>query len=67
MPWCDECDELVEEEDLTEDDACPRCGTVLLEPAHRHVPWYFKVMLVASVVYLGYRGYQGISWIAQHV
>jgi hypothetical protein len=24
-------------------------------------------MLVASVIYLGYRGYQGITWIAGHV
>jgi hypothetical protein len=24
-------------------------------------------MLVASVIYLGYRGYQGVTWIAAHV
>jgi hypothetical protein len=24
-------------------------------------------MLVASVIYLGYRGYQGVTWIAGHV
>jgi uncharacterized paraquat-inducible protein A len=66
VPWCDECDEPVEEEDLTEDGKCPRCGT-LLEEEHRHVPWYFKFMLVASVVYLGYRAYQGVTWVAHHV
>jgi hypothetical protein len=24
-------------------------------------------MLLASVIYLGYRGYQGVTWIAGHV
>jgi hypothetical protein len=24
-------------------------------------------MLAASVIYLGYRGYQGVTWIAGHV
>jgi hypothetical protein len=24
-------------------------------------------MLIASVIYLGYRGYQGVTWIAGHV
>jgi hypothetical protein len=33
-------------------------------PAH---PWYFKAMIVATIVYLGYRGYQGVTWIAAHV
>ena len=31
------------------------------------IPWYFKFMLVATVIYLGYRGYQGVTWIAAHV
>jgi uncharacterized paraquat-inducible protein A len=67
MPWCDECDELVETEDLTEDGECPTCGTVLVEEVRKPVPWYFKAMLVASVIYLGYRAYQGITWVAHHV
>ena len=53
MPWCEECDHLVEDDDLTEEGACPACGTVLAEQEHRPVPWYFKFMLVASVIYLG--------------
>jgi hypothetical protein len=31
------------------------------------VPWYFKAFLVASVIYLGYRGYQGVTWVIGHV
>jgi uncharacterized paraquat-inducible protein A len=67
MAWCDHCDRLVEDDDLDEDGACPSCGTVLTEPVRRHIPWTFKTMLVAFVVYLGWRGYQGITWIIHHV
>jgi DNA-directed RNA polymerase subunit RPC12/RpoP len=66
MPWCDECDELVEDEDVSEHGECPRCGSVLVEE-RRPVPWYFKAMIAASVVYLGYRAYQGITWVLHHV
>jgi hypothetical protein len=52
---------------LNEEGACPSCGTVLTEPVRRHIPWTFKTMLVAFVVYLGWRGYQGITWIIHHV
>ena len=67
MPWCEECDQLVEDEDLTEDGSCPECGTELVEPERRRIPWTFKTMIFASVVYLGYRAYQGITWVAHHV
>ena len=36
-------------------------------PSTRRIPWTFKTMLVAFVIYLGYRGYQGITWIIHHV
>lgn len=67
MAWCDECDRLVEDEELSEDGSCPQCGTVLSETEHRRIPWTFKTMLVAFVIYLGYRCYQGITWIVHHV
>ncbi len=65
MPWCESCDRRVETDELTSDGLCPDCGGQPLE--HRKSPWYFKFMLVASVIYLGYRGYQGVTWIAAHV
>ena len=34
---------------------------------HRKSPWYFKFMLVASVIYLGYRAFQGVTWVVHHV
>jgi uncharacterized paraquat-inducible protein A len=67
VPWCEECDQLVEDEDLTDDGACPACGNELAEGERRPIPWYFKFMVVASVIYLGYRTYQGITWVVHHV
>lgn len=67
MPWCEECDRLVEDDELTEDGECPACATQLVDVPRRPVPWYFKMMLVASVVYLGYRAFQGVTWVVHHV
>jgi uncharacterized paraquat-inducible protein A len=66
VPWCEECDRLVEDHELDEDGACPDCGTDLSTHERRAVPWYFKAMIAASVVYLGWRAYQGISWVVHH-
>ena len=44
---------------------CPRCGYE--QPLHRRAPWGFKLFLVATVIYLGYRAYQGIGWLVHHV
>jgi hypothetical protein len=29
-------------------------------------PWHFKVLVVGTVGYLGYRLYQGIGWLIHH-
>jgi hypothetical protein len=67
VPWCEECGQLVEDLDLQGDGSCPACGTVLTEPTRGPVPWYFKTMIAASIVYLAYRAYQGIDWISHHL
>ena len=64
--WCEQCQRSVEEDGLTEEGACPTCGTVLRHE-RRPVPWHFKLMIVATVVYLGYRAYQGVGWLVHHV
>lgn len=69
--WCEECHRLIESDELDTGGACPRCGNELL-PAEggirrRHVPWTFKALLIATVIYLGWRAYQGIDWIAHHL
>jgi len=64
VPWCDTCDEMVGDDDL-DDGLCPTCGANLEE--RKPVPWYFKAMIVVTVVYLGYRIYQGVGWLAHHL
>lgn len=52
---------------------CPACGTALGQGGHEpdeevrpKAPWHFKVLVVGSVGYLGYRLYQGIGWLIHH-
>jgi hypothetical protein len=37
------------------------------EEAPRRAPWHFKILAVGTVIYLGYRTYQGIGWLVHHV
>jgi hypothetical protein len=30
-------------------------------------PWHFKVLIAVTAVYLSYRLYQGIYWVANHL
>ncbi len=30
-------------------------------------PWHFKVLVGALVIYLGFRGVQGVEWLARHL
>lgn len=29
-------------------------------------PWHFKLLLLALVLYLGWRAFQGIEWLIRH-
>ena len=78
MPWCDDCAKFWNPPSLREG-ACPTCGAPLEAPppagpaevatqeARPRAPWHFKMLLVATVVYLGYRLYQGVFWLAHHL
>jgi hypothetical protein len=56
-----------------EPERCPACGSHVEpdrdgeeeEPPVKS-PWHFKVLVVGTVVYLGYRLYQGIGWLIHH-
>jgi leucyl-tRNA synthetase len=65
VPWCEECDQRLEDDQVDEEGTCPNCGSETVE--HRATPWYFKFMLVASVIYLGWRAFQGVTWVVHHV
>ena len=75
MPWCDDCERFSNPNSLAEDGGCPGCGTVIAEPRPgadtaavdpdlKSVPWHFWLLLVAVVVYLGWRLVQGVGWLA---
>jgi uncharacterized paraquat-inducible protein A len=67
VAWCEECDTLVEDQQLGEEGECPTCGTILAEQQRAPISWYFKLMLLATVIYLGWRAFQGITWLIHHV
>lgn len=61
--WCEVCRREADPE-LAPDGTCPDCGEPLGE--RKPVAWTFKLMLVATVVYLGYRAYQLVGWAWHH-
>ena len=65
MPWCDTCDRLVADEELV-DGGCPTRGTELLEPQRQPISWRFRLLIVATVIYLIWRCVQGVQWLTHH-
>ncbi|HET7488340.1 MAG TPA: hypothetical protein VFJ85_10455 [Acidimicrobiales bacterium] len=72
MPWCEECSRFLTPTSMGPGGECPSCGRVVAaeaEPASGeeeeapHAPWHFKLLLVATVLYLGFRAVQGIVWL----
>ena len=67
MPWCEECAKYYTPNSVQSDGSCPTCGDTIQLPesaaadAGDHLaddekaPWHFKLMVVAVVVYLGWR------------
>jgi hypothetical protein len=69
MPWCDDCAKFWSPPSL-HDGTCPTCGAQLETSAPKtttdappRAPWHFKLLLVALILYLGYRAYQGVFWV----
>lgn len=62
MPWCETCSKYYAPPALNADGTCPTCGRQVAEPpsgpgtdAAERAPWHFKLLVVALVVYLGWR------------
>jgi hypothetical protein len=55
----------LEYDEVTEDGECLTCGEPVTQ--HRKIPWPFKVMIVITIIYLGYRAFQGVTWVIHHV
>ncbi len=56
--WCENCDRP------EEGDVCEVCGETMVETVHESIPWRWRFFIVASIIYLGWRVYQLVSWIA---
>ncbi len=51
---------------MVADRTCPACGDDLPEPGAGEdltTPWHFKLLVVAVIVYLGWRAVQGVQWL----
>jgi uncharacterized paraquat-inducible protein A len=64
VPWCEECSKFWTPTSLERDGTCPSCGSAIAvaEPEPK-APWHFKLLVVAVVLYLGYRLVQGVEWL----
>ena len=66
---------------MVADGTCPKCGRTV-DPGSAHaaeaasasddddlgqIPWHLKLLAGALAVYLGYRAYQGIEWVAHQL
>lgn len=65
MPYCEDCGEYRSPPELDGEGRCPGCEAEL-GPAPR-APWHFKLLVAATVIYLGFRAWQGIDWVAAHL
>ena len=75
MPWCDACSNYYAPNSMPVDGTCRSCGRAIASPqdpsggggAAARAPWHFKLLVVAAVIYLGWRLVQGIQWLVAHV
>ncbi len=83
MPWCEGCDRFYNPNSLAPDGTCRSCGAQVGGPVDPRpssdaaegastgstskAPWHFKLLVSATVVYLGYRFAQGVGWVIHHV
>ncbi|HVF76504.1 MAG TPA: hypothetical protein VM938_15820 [Acidimicrobiales bacterium] len=66
MPWCESCSRYWTPPSMGEGGECPTCGGVIADAAVEDVPavpWHFKLLLVALVLYLVFRAWQGVEWL----
>ncbi len=63
MPYCEECQKYLTPSSMREDATCPVCGRPVGDVEQRadeaaseeSAPWHFKLLVVALVIYLGWR------------
>jgi len=51
----------------SDEDAAPSTSPSSSSSSSSKAPWHFKLLLSVLVVYLGWRGVQGVEWVAHHI
>ena len=70
MPWCDDCNRFWNPNTMGEGGSCPTCGRVIGSATttdEAKAPWHFKLLVAATVAYLGWRAVQGVQWVLERV
>jgi len=69
VPWCDGCSRFLNPNTLRTDGTCPQCESLVADPTKARddtpvkAPWHFKLLVLVTVVYLGWRLIQMIGWL----
>jgi hypothetical protein len=77
VPSCPACGLYYTPTSLRTDGTCPHCmqtidwkrakrsaeSAVAADTDDLALPWHFKLLLAAAVLYLGFRGWQGVEWV----
>jgi PHP family Zn ribbon phosphoesterase len=82
MPWCETCHRFLSPSTVRENGTCPTCGRTVerggaqstvtevsdhTDDRHPTLPWHLWLLAAAVAVYLGFRAWQGIEWVIQHI
>ena len=66
MPWCGSCERFYNPNTLDDAGDCPG-GHHVVDPAEEEpvppLPWHFKLLIVATIVYLAWRAVQLAGWV----
>ena len=65
MPYCEDCNRFWSPPAMGPGGECPQCRQVIADPPR--TPWHFKLLMAGVVLYLGFRAYQGIIWVIEHI
>lgn len=68
VPWCETCDRFYNPGSVAPDGTCVRCGSFVggdEVDGPSKAPWHFWLLVVALVVYLGWRALEAIGWLVR--
>ncbi len=66
MPTCEDCDHYWRPVELGDGGTCPECGQAL-DTTPPKAPWHFKLLVISTAIYLGWRAVQGIAWVLHRI